>query len=33
LNDIKNKLIWQEWVMILVRITWIVAIVTLTYQD
>ncbi|MGH1144356.1 response regulator [Bacillus pseudomycoides] len=33
MNDIKNKLLWQEWVMILIRITWIVAIVTLTYQD
>ncbi|PEE41225.1 helix-turn-helix transcriptional regulator [Bacillus pseudomycoides] len=33
MNDIKNKLLWQEWIIILIRITWIVAIVTLTYQD
>ncbi|WP_426980848.1 response regulator [Bacillus pseudomycoides] len=33
MNDIKNKLLWQEWGIILIRITWIVAIVTLTYQD
>ncbi|MES5952130.1 hybrid sensor histidine kinase/response regulator transcription factor [Bacillus fungorum] len=30
---IQNKLLWQHWLIILIRIFWIAAVTTLTYQD